>query len=155
VIRDSNRSKRVYPAFRRRVRPVASAATAIPKVVMNNSFCERGSVTSLFYVPWTSQSESSSFNEEVSWIPPFGANTTIASVFIYAQSAGGSTTVTIRDSSLSVLATSTVTMSAQTLHEFVFDYPLNSADIIAIGVEPTTRLDSVRTQILAQETVAS
>ena len=159
MIRDTNRAKRVYPSFKRRARAVATTtAAALPKIVMNNSFTERGSANSLHYVPWGSQTEATAggVDEEVIWIPPFGANTTIVSVFIFAQTAGGSTTVTIRQSDETVLATVVIDMaSAQTMYEAEFDYVMTANEPIVIGIDPTTALNSVRTQIVAQETVAS
>ncbi len=159
MIRDTNRAKRVYPFFKRRGRAVATAtAAALPRVVMNNSFTERGSASALHYVPWGTPTEAlaGGVDEEVIWMPPFGANTTIVSVFIFAQSNGDSTTVTIRQEDETVLATTVIDMSSvRTMYEAEFNYAMTANEPIIIGIDPSSGLGSVRTQIVAQETVAS
>jgi len=157
MIRDSNRARITYPTVRKEIREVVSTSAATTRAAMNTSLCERSTDTALFYAPWGSQAESTAgaIDEEAVWIPPFGANTTISSVFIYTQTAAGSTTVTIRDTSENILATATVNMaSAQTIYEFELDYAISTNQPLLIGVAPTTAVNTVRLSVLSQETVA-
>ncbi len=157
MIRDSNRSRRTYPVVRKRARASTTTSATLSRITMNTSFCERSSDTALFYAPWGSLAEGTAgdIDEEAIWLPPFGDNTTITSVLLYTQTAAGSTTVTIRDVDQNILATQTVDMSsARTMYEFELDYAIVTNEPLIIGIDPTTAVNSVRTQIIAEETVA-
>ena len=153
MIRDANRARIVYPALRGR--PRTAAVTSVSLItVSDSSYC---SVTNdnLFYVPWGNESEafSGAVDEEVAFIPPFGANTTIVRVNLVFEVAVGSTTVTIRDFDETILATSIINISgAETLFEIDFDYALSDSVPIIFGIDPTLTPQSVRFQVIAQET---
>ena len=158
MIRDVNRSKIVYPAFRRRARPVVAASSA-RNMVADTSTCDRASSSAIFYIPWGNLSEATSgaVDVEVMWIPPFGANTTIVRLQLLCENAAGSTTVTIRRINEDVILTAAVVdiSSASTLYEFELNHSFSDTTPVIIGVDTSAGPQTVRAQLISQETIAS
>lgn len=159
MIRDVNRSKIVYPAFRKRVRPVAAVASSARNMATDCSACNRSSSSSIFYIPWSNITEATAgaVDVEAIWIPPFGANTTILRLQLLCENACGNTTVTIRRINENIITTADVVniASADTIYEFELNYEVSDSTPLIIGVDPTTGPQSVRAQLISQETVAS
>lgn len=159
MIRDINRSKIVYPAFRKRSRSVSAVASSARNMVADCSTCNRSSASSIFYIPWSNITEATAgaVDVEAMWIPPFGANTTILRLQLLCENAAGNTTVTIRSINEDILATAAVIdiSSANTVYEFEFNYSVTDSTPLIIGVDTTVGPQSVRAQLISQETVVS
>lgn len=152
-MRDANREKVVYPDIRKKSR-AATVAAASRRIVSDSSYCSTISAN-LFYIPWGNEAEASAgqVDEEVGFIPPFGANTTIVSLNIVCEAAAGSTIVTIREYDETILASSVIDITAaETLFSIDFNHALADTAPVIIGIDPTVLAQSIRVQIVVQET---
>ena len=123
--------------------------------VITNSYCNRTN-TSLFFPPWQNAASATTggVDEEVMWIPPFGANTTIVRLQFFLEIAVGFTTVTIRSINESILATSVINITdADLVYEAEFNYSLSDSVPIIFGIDPTLTPQSVRIQVISEEII--